>query len=192
MLSGRCFFLPILEGRAHVHANPNIFDLKLSNTISLKNENTSNQVSNSMLKYNRFTVDDSATVRVITLVTLIYLPPTSVSVCSTLPLLRVLIQRLTKRSILGLFQYGRIFFSPKRRRSTIEYANNSIYMAIFCGGDSSDGIYGGILVVEVEEAEASEREAGDTGFIVGLIRRTSSCMQTQDEKWIFTRFKLHW
>ncbi|EED16088.1 conserved hypothetical protein [Talaromyces stipitatus ATCC 10500] len=51
----------------------------LSNTISLKNENTSNQVSNSMLKYNRFTVDDSATVRVITLVTLIYLPPTSVS-----------------------------------------------------------------------------------------------------------------
>ncbi|PCG93992.1 Hypothetical protein PENO1_080750 [Penicillium occitanis (nom. inval.)] len=56
----------------------------LSNTISLKNENTSTQVSNSMLKYNMFTVDDSATVRVITLVTLIYLPPTSVSVYSTL------------------------------------------------------------------------------------------------------------
>lgn len=56
---------------------------QLSNTISLKNENTSNQVSNSMLEYNRYTVDDSATVRVITLVTLIYLPPTSVSVCLT-------------------------------------------------------------------------------------------------------------
>lgn len=69
------------KNKARVHANPNSFGPQLSNTISLKNENTSTQVSNSMLKYNRFTVDDSATVRVITLVTLIYLPPTSVSVC---------------------------------------------------------------------------------------------------------------
>jgi hypothetical protein len=67
----------------HVPKLTPIFDPKLSNTISLKNENTSNQVSSSMLEYNRFTVDDSATVRVITLVTLIYLPPTSVSVCPT-------------------------------------------------------------------------------------------------------------
>jgi hypothetical protein len=90
--SGNCW-----KHRARVHANPNPFDPKLSNTISLKNENTSNQVSNSMLKYNRFTVEDSATVRVITLVTLIYLPPTSVSVCLNCLLLRVCYKRLTRQ-----------------------------------------------------------------------------------------------
>jgi hypothetical protein len=40
-------------------------------------------------------------------------------------------------------------------------------MAIFCGCDSFDGVYGGILVVEVEEAEANE---GETRVVVGLIR----------------------
>jgi hypothetical protein len=53
---------------------------QLTVALSLKNQATSVDINHNMLLLTRDTVDDSATVRVVTLVTLIYLPASFVSV----------------------------------------------------------------------------------------------------------------
>lgn len=54
--------------------------MQLSVALNLKNQATSVDINNNMLSLTRDTVDDSATVRVVTLVTLIYLPASFVAV----------------------------------------------------------------------------------------------------------------
>lgn len=52
----------------------------LSNSISLKDQNSSYAISESMMKQNKVALSDSGTVRIVTVVTMLFLPPTSVSV----------------------------------------------------------------------------------------------------------------
>lgn len=54
--------------------------IQLSVALSLKNQDTTVGINNKMLKLTNETFDDNATVRVVTIVTLIYLPASFVSV----------------------------------------------------------------------------------------------------------------
>ena len=57
----------------------------IADTFSFKNSHTAQEQSDYMLDLTSSTVDDSSTVRVITVVTLIYLPSTFMAVCLSLP-----------------------------------------------------------------------------------------------------------
>lgn len=57
--------------------------LKLSNLLDLRNQATSDKTNCHMLQLTREGVDDNATVRVITVFTLIYLPASFIAVSKT-------------------------------------------------------------------------------------------------------------
>ena len=56
---------------------------QLSAALNLRNQATGLEISGGVLKLTNETVDDSATVRVITFVTLLYMPPTFIAVSFT-------------------------------------------------------------------------------------------------------------
>lgn len=55
---------------------------QLADGLNLKNQETAADINAHLLRLTRETVDDSATIRAMTLVTLIYLPGSFVAVCT--------------------------------------------------------------------------------------------------------------
>lgn len=122
-------------------------------------------MSESMLKYGRTTLDDSTTVRIITVVTMLYLPPTSISVRLPPTLLPIRTftrtHSNTKTYTTGLLLNGCIlrpvFDRWPQWKFTDETYRFAVCVGVFRCCSSAYACDVGDLVVEVEGESEEER-----------------------------------